>query len=178
MRLKKIVSNYVTNYRKERRADLAFYKDRADIADAISNIALASSGLRHPHQRRMPVATLKKAQQLLLRARLNECKSFGELLTRVANTAGRIKFVGDLAIYDFSVRVGAYLSLSPVTIYLHAGTREGAKALKLDYKTKCLPKNKFPKALQTLSCFEIEDCLCIYAEKLGAVTTRRRRRGC
>jgi hypothetical protein len=43
-----------------------------------------------------------------------------------------IKGFGELAVYDCSLRVGSYLNLLPDKIYLHAGTRKGAEALKMN----------------------------------------------
>ena len=37
--------------------------------------------------------------------------------------------IGDLTVYDISTRIGAFLKLEPNRIYLHAGTRIGARAL-------------------------------------------------
>jgi hypothetical protein len=45
-------------------------------------------------------------------------------------------------------------------VYLHAGTREGARALNLSGKTIDV------RELRKLSAEEIEDCLCIYKDAL------------
>jgi hypothetical protein len=83
--------------------------------------------------------------------------------------------IGELALYDIAHRIGSYRGLRPVEIYLHAGTREGAKALELPTNRKSLPMSSLPAGLRSLSAEEAEDLLCIYRKTLarihGAVET-------
>ncbi|MEO0269567.1 MAG: hypothetical protein ABIN73_07505 [candidate division WOR-3 bacterium] len=59
-----------------------------------------------------------------------------------------------------------YDAYSPDKVYLHAGTKEGAKNLGLNTKgKKALQINELPKELKDLSPIEIEDILCIYRDK-------------
>jgi hypothetical protein len=67
-----------------------------------------------------------------------------------------------LYIYDAAVRLGYYFKLAPEYVYLHRGTREGAKALGLDYHGKCLEKEQVPTPVRVLSPAQIESFLCIY----------------
>ena len=41
----------------------------------------------------------------------------------------KVKGFGELSIYDTAVRIGAHLRIEPDKVYLHAGAREGIKAL-------------------------------------------------
>jgi hypothetical protein len=75
-----------------------------------------------------------------------------------------IRGIGELAVYDFSLRIGAFLGLSPTMVYLHAGARDGARALGL--KGVRLDPRELPPAFSKLSPAEIEDCLCIYKNEL------------
>ena len=68
--------------------------------------------------------------------------------------------IGELAVYDIACRIGAFLGFRPDRVYLHAGTREGARALGL--RGASVRKIDLPGAFGCLSPAEIEDCLCIY----------------
>ena len=50
--------------------------------------------------------------------------------------AKQIKGIGELTIYDTALRIGFYLDIYPDKVYLHAGTREGAKRLIGEDKVK------------------------------------------
>jgi hypothetical protein len=76
--------------------------------------------------------------------------------------------IGPLAVYDITQRIGRYLGLEPEDVYLHRGTREGARALGLCGET--VKKDQFPAAFQRLSAAEIEDCLCIFKDELKRVS--------
>jgi hypothetical protein len=52
-------------------------------------------------------------------------------------------------------------------IYLHAGTREGARRLGLDTSGPTLGVDEIPKGLCALTPREIEDVLCIYKDALS-----------
>jgi hypothetical protein len=77
-----------------------------------------------------------------------------------------IRGLGHLYTYDTALRIGAKLDLLPEKVYLHAGTRKGAKALGLDWKARALEVASIPDELHELEPREIEDFLCIYEEKL------------
>jgi hypothetical protein len=79
---------------------------------------------------------------------------------------GTLSGIGELYVYDTAFRLGAYLALLPVDVYLHTGTRAGARALKLNVDRKFIPIDEFPTALRHLQAHEIEDFLCIYKSKL------------
>ena len=133
---------------------------------------------KHPHQYRLSATDLKKVANALAKQsrRVRICKSFSELHDLIESVArelkadGRIRSFGRLAIYDTSVRIGAFLGRLPEEVYLHAGTREGARVLLGDRCTrrKALPLTHFHKLLRTkLKPYEIEDFLCIFRDELS-----------
>ena len=130
-------------------------------------------GKRHPHQRRIPLHVLQAANSRLqaINQRLGKAKSFAELHGLIAQQIGPIPGIGDLTVYDIAHRIGAYLSLAPEAIYLHAGTREGAQALNLTGEMIAL--SQVPAELK-LTPAEIEDCFCIYKDALrrGSLSLR------
>lgn len=70
--------------------------------------------------------------------------------------------VGELYVYDAALRLGAHLGLAPTFVYLHAGTRLGARALGLGQGRAYLEMHELPLPLQALSPDEVESFLCIY----------------
>jgi hypothetical protein len=70
---------------------------------------------------------------------------------------------GDLFFYDVATRIGHYLHLAPSHVYLHAGTRDGAKQMGLSGRGGRLSPADVPfQMMDSLSPSEIEDFLCIY----------------
>ena len=60
----------------------------------------------------------------------------------------------------------AHLGLAPERVYLHAGTREGARALGLGRGRDALDLDELPGEFGSLTPAEAEDCLCIYKEAI------------
>jgi hypothetical protein len=89
------------------------------------------------------------------------------LISRVDAAARPVRGIGKLYVYDTAIRLGAYLQLFPLQVYLHAGTRSGARALGLDYRVNSVSPTYLPAALQQLKPHEVEDVLCIYKDWLG-----------
>src|ERR1700753_3429466 len=113
-----------------------FYRKKPRRADAITKAAMAEfpEGRRYSHQRRIPRAVLNELRRKLLLAHgaIKACSSFEQLLRLVEHLKRGIGGVGELMVYDTAHRIGAFLNLRPTFVYLHAGTRLGAKALGLD----------------------------------------------
>jgi hypothetical protein len=77
--------------------------------------------------------------------------------------------IGELYIYDTSLRIGAKLNLYPKKVYLHAGTRRGARALGLKADTS-LNVPDLPSEFRCLLPYEIEDVLCIFKEGIQGIS--------
>jgi len=92
-------------------------------------------------------------------------KTFDHLHNTIEKLVGNISGIGELYIYDTALRIGAKLGLEPDKIYLHRGTREGAKYLGLNFEKKYLEITEVPAELRTLKPREIEDVLCIYKDQ-------------
>jgi hypothetical protein len=99
-------------------------------------------------------------------AHLQSARSFAELIARVDTTVRPVRGIGELYVYDTALRLGAHLRLLPDDVYLHAGTRRGAKALGLDHRSDSIPPSQLPAALHRLRPHEVEDVLCIYKDWL------------
>ena len=123
-------------------------------------------GKRHPHQYRIRPAALAEARRRLLAADLRTAETFDELHDMVAATVRGIWKDAKLTIYDIAHRIGAYLGLAPERVYLHRGTRKGARALGLGRGRATLELHELPGEFGRLTAAEAEDCLCIYKEHL------------
>lgn len=171
MRLEDIASQYIEGYRRDAESELAsFFAERTD-EDAVSRAALAQlpCGKRHRHQRRIPRAALDDSRRRLLEnlPHLREAGSFDELFELVSRIIGSIPGIGELAVYDTVLRIGSRWGLRPTKVYLHRGTRDGARALGLDARREAIEVRELPAALRGLSARELEDLLCIYKDDLS-----------
>jgi hypothetical protein len=125
-----IVASYVANYRWSATAEHAFYGQPPSLTAAVERAALCvrPDGKRHSHQTRIPRRSLAEANQRLQAAPIASCRSFDELHAVVEEWTRDVPKIGDLAVYDIAHRIGAYLGLEPTLVYLHCGTRVGARA--------------------------------------------------
>ncbi len=164
------MSAYIRDYRQRAGRELRFFKAQRSLPDVVSRAAMCElpSGKRHPHQYRIPRESLEEARRRLLGTDLAGCQSFDELHDRIEETIGDIHMVGPLVTYDIAHRIGAYIELEPTRVYLHSGTRDGARTLGLGRGRKTLEVSELPRAFHRLSAAENEDCLCIYKREIGA----------
>jgi len=178
-----IVNYYIREYRDCARAEMRFFEIQRSPSAAIRKAALCQlpSGKRHPHQRRISGALLEQVGARLqgIGRKLARAADFAALHGAVDDEIGGIKGIGALTVYDIAHRIGAHFKKSPERVYLHAGTRTGARVFNISgdsFDPKILPK-----AFSRLAPSEIEDCLCMYKDGLraGAHTrTARRKSGC
>jgi hypothetical protein len=175
MSLAEIVNDYLKNRAESAEQYLRHYKIQRTLVNAITEAALAKlpSGKRFSHQWRIPKSVLEMAKDALLKSNLDVCYSFDQLYCLVKRTIGPIYGIGELAIYDIAHRLGAYLRLQPEYVYLHAGTRDGAKALKIKNLSEKLSMSEFPPEFQKLRPEQVEDCLCIYKTHLARISFSR-----
>lgn len=145
---------------------MRWYASQPSLEKAVTVAVLSKlpSGKRHPHQCRIPAVVLEQAKGRLLAADLFSCGTFHDLFKTVQREISGIRGAGELFVYDVAHRIGAFLKLEPERVYLHAGTRTGAKRLGLYRGQEYLEPQELPEPLQQLSPAQVEDCLCIYKE--------------
>jgi hypothetical protein len=169
-KLEEIVSAYIRDYREAASRELRWFASQRGVDDAVSLSAMAEgpSGKRLSHQRRIPRRVLINARRRLLAQipQLMTVSSFEQLHELVHSTVEPIRGLGELYVYDTALRIGAKLGLSPKVVYLHAGTRKGAKNLGFKPSRDTISIAALPRALRTLEPREIEDLLCIYKGSL------------
>jgi hypothetical protein len=179
MSFENIVAAYIRDCRPAARADAECFRRLLSIRDAIKHAALCHwlghgkkrhrphDHKRHPHQWRIPGASLKQAARRLnfSHDRLAAAADFETLHRTIDEEIGGIRGIGPLAVYDIAHRIGAFLEKTPRLVYLHAGTRMGARLL--GFRGPTLDPEHLPPAFTRLSAAEIEDCLCIYRSDLS-----------
>jgi len=166
-----IVRAYISRIRPHAKVELDWFREQPSLDSAIelASLAVNSKGKRHPHQRRLKKANLLETKSVLsANSRvLKKCRDFEELFLVVEAMLEPISGIGELYVYDTALRIGARLGLLPKMVYLHAGTRVGAKVLGFDGKAKALEISVLPKEFRRLEPYEIEDLLCIFKSELS-----------
>ncbi len=169
--MKAIIADYIAKHREDAEKELRYFKIQRNLEDTVSLAALAKrpNGRRFSHQRRIPESVLRKVEKRLRAAipTIRQAQSFDELHRIIEKELISIFGVGELMVYDTAVRIGAKLGLEPMEVFLHSGTRIGARNLGLNGGRRSIPVAEFPLPLQRLPAREIEDVLCIYKHALG-----------
>jgi hypothetical protein len=169
--LSQIVEAYRRDHQVGARAELDFYRHLPSTHEALARAARAErpDGKRHDHQRRISKQAMREVGRRIPGLSTEEVRTFQELLERIETLIGAIEGVGELMVYDTSLRIGAKVGVQPDRVYLHAGTREGARALGLATDRGFLFVEELPLQLRRLKPREVEDLLCIYKSVLKRV---------
>lgn len=174
-----IIRHYLVHYQPEHEHELTWFRNQGSLEDAIRLAARAEDdqGHRYSHQRRIKSRAITEASRVLADAHddLQKCSSFHELWNLIGSYLTPIDGVRELYTYDAAVRLGAHLRLSPEKVYLHAGTRTGAKNLGLLSRTNAhkqwLELTELPAPLRKLPASDVENLLCIYKAELAQAKT-------
>jgi hypothetical protein len=175
--LRQIVDHYIRHHRPRGRAESGRFRQQPSLDDAVRLAAgcIDQYGKRHSHQRRIPRASLDRLARRLAAVDLMQAGTFQELYEMVRAAGESIHMIGPLTTYDVATRIGAYLHLAPNRVYLHAGTRAGARALGIAGRNKTVQRSELPREFGRLTAAECEDVLCIYKDVLAAAIRRRPR---
>jgi hypothetical protein len=171
--LEALVDDYIQWMRPHREDELGKFRDVRTDEDAISYAALArdpETGKKHPHQYRIPQASLEKSRRKLLKnlPRVRSAASFEELIKLVDDLIGPVDRIGELAVYDTALRIGARFGLEPEKVYVHRGTRDGIRKLDLDWGRETIEMAELDAPIRRrLKPREAEDFLCLYDDKLS-----------
>ena len=170
--LKQMVDAYIRDRKKGRlryRRDMEALRKLPRLEVAILNVRYSPvNGKRYDHQWSITDEISREAESKLQAAKeeIRTAKDFDELHAIVQREVGGLWGVGDLVVYDFALRIGAFLRKEPKLVYLHAGTAKGARLLRFAGKT--VDPNELPEAFSPLTPAEIEDFLCVYKSQLAA----------
>ncbi len=117
---------------------ISWFQKQPSLHAAIETAARAvdERGRRFSHQYRIRRTAILEATAALLAVeeQLGRTRSFDGLFEVVSKQLQDVAGIGELYRYDTAFRIGAYLRLFPTRVYLHAGTRGGARALGLDHR--------------------------------------------
>jgi len=172
------LSTLVAIYRRKHGPRIAAYLDYftklESLDDAIRYACHGKEGKIHGHQHLVGREKLEQARKVLQRYadEITGCKSFDNLLTLIEDRTSSINRFGVLAVYDTSLRLGAYHDLWPEVVYLHAGTKEGCKALGVATKGGTVEIEKLPKPVRTLEAYQAEDFLCIFKDAFAGAAEK------
>jgi len=173
--LETLVEEYLGKYSGDHLVDLESFIDPSGDERTLYLAATARNrdGKKHPHQRRIPLATLEAGASTLLShlVDLQSCKSFDQLHVLVQSITEGIKGLGPLYIYDTALRFGYSKKLVPEMVYLHSGTLKGARKLGLRSTTMTLLKEHLPSGLSRLSSMDTEDFLCRFKNRLHSTNS-------
>jgi hypothetical protein len=168
MSFDEIVTTYIREYRNRVRAEMQVFADQKSPSAAIRRAALClrSDDKRHDHQRRIPRQVLEQAEARLqaISKKLATASDFNTLHKLVHSEIGSVRGVGDLTAYDIAHRIGCYFGKHPERVYLHAGTKAGARAFGI--RSDSFDPAVLPNPFSRLTPAEIEDVLCIFADEL------------
>ena len=175
--LETIVRAYKARFSGRSKEELSSFASESRI-DAIRRAGLAQrpDGKRYNHQRRIPADALQESAKYLMRGKLDRARTFDELHEMVERTIGSISGIGHLTVYDTALRIAASLSLAPTRVYLHTGTRAGARHLGLNWRADSLEMSAVPSAFRVLEPREVEDVLCIFEDKFKRLQDWRSKR--
>jgi hypothetical protein len=169
--LEAIARDYVACYRARAAEELDFFAKQPSFVEAIRKAGLAEGkgGRRFAHERRRTPQVLQECARYLVAAapELRRASSFEIVHDVVRREIRGISGIGHLTVYDAALRIAAWLKLEPARVYLHAGTRVGARHLGLDGKAESLSVRDLPAPLRVLRPHELEDVLCIYKDDFG-----------
>jgi hypothetical protein len=161
-----MVRSYIFHERPRAQAELKSFQREPSFENAIERAAVAIDDRqkRYGHQTRLSASSLSKGKTVLLEAakELGACDSFDELHELLKECLNGIDGLGELYHYDTALRIGASRGVMPERVYLHRGTRDGARALGLNWRADSLDPRLLPKELAVLEPYEMEDFLCIY----------------
>jgi hypothetical protein len=144
---------------------LEYIKNQKSLKKVIQIACLSTeeNGKRHRHQNRISKSNLLEFHDNVRKQirKIRNVKNFDELIRIIRDQ--RIAGIGELTIYDVAHRIGLFLNILPDKIYLHCGTRKGAKLILGKISSKSILKSDLPEPLKysDLECWELEDLFCL-----------------
>jgi hypothetical protein len=196
--LRAIAEDFQWRYVERKKTDqvVKFCRKSKNYAQAVRRAVEArdKNGKHHNHQSKVDITARRKLGSKMCAKRfskyakaLSKRKDEGPdwLYTRFDALYDAIddikpKGIGPVTVYDVAVRVGAYLDIEPQAVYMHAGVRQGVKALgaalcavgevkvgedlKRMASLKMIPMSYFPSVWKDMSADDVEDMLCTYRE--------------
>lgn len=181
-----IVEDFQWRYKDRAKTDqvVAFCRDAEDFPTAVQRAVEArdAQGKHHNHQSKVDLTARRKFGRKIIRKAqagrldLTDFDAFHDGIDEIKPYG-----IGPVTVYDTAIRVGAYLGIEPDSVYMHAGVRQGMRALGDALLRRGAMKGrgaflaraakgdkvrlkKFPPPLNRLKADDVEDILCTYRE--------------
>lgn len=177
-----IVRDFQWRYVLTKKTDqvIAFCGEARDFPEAVVRAVEArdANGKHHNHQSKVDITARRKFGRLIIRAAhrgslpMHEFDAFHDRLDQIKPYG-----VGPVTVYDTAIRIAAFLDIKPHSVYMHAGVRQGFKALEEALERRGegphmrgrwrfdkVPVSQFPHPLNGMDADDVEDILCTYRE--------------
>lgn len=168
MIIKKEIEHYQIgsgNYLQNVKTAFEKFNLKEAIEKAAKSIDPTNDNKMFSHQRRVGFKVANRGYELLKQREddLRSCQSFEEILAITDEVSKQIYRLGQLWSYDTALRIGFQKEIYPKNVYLQSGVKNGYKKIfNQNSKNRFEEKNKFPKELQILEPYEIENFLCVW----------------
>ena len=129
-----ICRDFKWRFKKTKKTDqvVKFCRKAPDFSTAVIRACEARDeyGKHHNHQSKVDIEARRKFARKIIKLANRGALDVGNF-DRMHDGMDDIKpyGIGPVTVYDVAVRVGAYLGIYPKSVYMHAGVREGLKAL-------------------------------------------------
>jgi hypothetical protein len=165
----------IADYRENELRELHEFERFFQSLSFQSAIEYAASGVTphrkiHPHQRGIGVKQLRQSAVLLKKctAAIRKARSFAGLFIITDAVKSDLKGLGDLWSYDTALRMAFNRGRTfyPQAVFVQRSVMKGVKKIfsKMPLKQRTLPLKIFPKEIQSLNPFEIENFLSIWGK--------------
>jgi hypothetical protein len=181
-----IVRDFKWRYVDRKKTDqvIAFCADADDFPTAVRRAVEArdANGKHHNHQSKVDITARRKFGLRIIRRAgrgalpMGDFDDFHDALDSIKPYG-----IGPVTVYDTAIRIAAFLDIKPHSVYLHAGVRQGLKAMcgallrqgyvesspnevELICRQDKVPVRWFPHPLNGMDADDIEDILCTYRE--------------
>lgn len=165
-RFKILLSEYLIRDFMLLEYEKVFFQEKTNLKVAIITATLATNceGKKHSHQKRIPNSALQNFKKKVLskESKIQRVQTFQDLYMIVQSC--KVFGVGNLTIYDVSLRIGFYLSIYPIRLYLQAGSKIGYQRLIESGIIKVGEIENYLKSQNILS-YHFENFLCLYRDK-------------
>jgi len=173
------LANAIRDYKKEKLPGLIEierhfrkFKLPSQLPEAIENAAMAvdPNGKMNSHQRRNGKEICQEGAIELAKyeIEIKKAKSFEEVFAITEQIANGIDRLGPLWSYDTALRIGFAKGVYPKEVYVQSGVKKGVRKVMNGIlpRGRSLPLNTFPKELQKLKPYQLENFLCNYGKGL------------
>lgn len=174
MSLQSVIADYRDNELRELHELERFFKSLS----FHSAIEYAASGVTphrniHPHQKGIGVKQLRQSAVVLKKyaPAIRKARSFADLFIITEAVRSQLRRLGDLWSYDTALRMAFNRGKTfyPQAVFVQKTVKKGIKKIfhKMPLKQRTLPLKIFPKELQTMKPFEIENFLGVWGRHKG-----------